>query len=375
MEQLDEIQLLREKIQDKEVIFENILEGTLAGYWDWYIQDNYEYLSPSFKKMFGYEDHEMPNSPDSWQKIIHPDDLSKVLEVYDKHVRSKGLVPYNNEVRYFHKNGSVVWVYCRGKIIEWDAQGNPVRMVGSHVDITKVKEAELTEKRAQLLEVKNKELEQFAYVASHDLQEPLRTILSFSELLEKKYKNNLDDEADLYLKFIKESTLRMKSLVKALLDYSRLGTNLKLTQVNCNDIIADIQKDLKTRIQETDTILKVDALPTLNAYQTELRLLFQNLITNAIKFSKKEVQPIIQISAQEEKEYWKIFIQDNGIGIEDKFKERIFIIFQRLHSKKEYEGTGIGLSQCSKIVDLHGGQIGVESKLNEGSTFYFTIPK
>ena len=154
----NEVAALRQQLQDKKLIFSTILESTLAGHWDWHIQDDYEYMSPTLKKMFGYEDHELPNKPEAWQKIIHPDDLPAVFAVFDKHVASKGKVPFNNEVRYYHKNGSIVWVYCKGEVIEWDAAGNPVRMVGCHVDITKIKRAEEIECYMRELELKNKEL-------------------------------------------------------------------------------------------------------------------------------------------------------------------------------------------------------------------------
>ncbi len=371
----DEIQKLKQELSDKQILIDSILEGTLAGYWDWNIPEGYEYLSPTFKSMFGYKDDELPNNPEAWQDMLHPDDLAKVSDTFEKHIKTKGAIPYINECRYFHRNGSIIWVYCVGKVIEWDAKGNPIRMVGCHVDITKLKKAEELEKYARQLEAKNKELEQFAYVASHDLQEPLRTVNCFVNLLEQEYIGKFDEDADKYFKIISQSATRMSELVKALLDYSRIGRKRELTKIDCNALIKAIQTDLSSYISETNTIIEVGNLPNITGYKTELRLLFQNLISNAIKFRKQYVTPHIMIEAEDDDSNWIFFVKDNGIGIEEKHKHKIFMIFQRLHNKSEYEGTGIGLAHCQKIVDLHDGKIWVDSQPSEGSTFYFKIPK
>lgn len=371
----NQLEELKKKLRDQEILFDNILEGTLAGYWDWYIQDDYEYMSPGFKSMFGYEDHEIPNHPTAWQEIIHPDDLPYVFEVFDKHVSSKGKIPYDNQVRYFHKDGSIVWVYCRGKVIEWDETGQPIRMVGCHVDITKLKKAEDTEKYAIQLEKKNKELKEFAYVASHDLQEPLRTINSFVDILKEEYEDKLDQDANTYLRYISEGAKRMSALVKDLLDYNRLGANSEHKDVDLNTIMEQVRADLNATVKKQEAELIVNSLPTVSGQETELRLLFQNLISNALKFSKKEVKPRIKVSCKEDGSQYLFSVEDNGIGIEEEFKERIFVIFQRLHSASAYEGTGIGLALCRKIVDSHGGEIKVTSVPGQGSNFLFTLPR
>jgi two-component system, sensor histidine kinase len=228
-------------------------------------------------------------------------------------------------------------------------------------------------KRTAELERKNKELEQFAYVASHDLQEPLRTTTGFVEALRKQYKGMLDDHADRYLDYIAQSSDRMKTLIKDLLDYSRIGREKQFVPVDCNLMLAEVLADLQTVIRESEAVVVSDGLPVINAFPTELKLLFQNLISNSIKFRKPGMPPAIDIHAEKENGYWKFAVRDNGIGIDPSHQDRIFIIFQRLHNRSDYEGSGIGLAHCKKIVELHGGEIWVESAAGKGSTFYFTI--
>ncbi|QCX01287.1 PAS domain S-box protein [Aggregatimonas sangjinii] len=364
---ITELKEAQKQLVDRNKAFEQLLEGTMAGHWDWLIQEGTEYLSPSFKEMFGYKDEEMENTPEAWQKIIHPDDLPGVFEMFEKHTASKGEVPFDNQVRYYHKDGSIVWVYCRGKVIEWDDKGNAVRMVGSHVDITPLKNIE------EELYRSNRELEQFAYVASHDLQEPLNTITDFVGLFEEQYKDKLDSEADQYLEFITQAANRMSSLVKSVLGYSRIGKSKEITTINCNTMVQEVLDDLSKRIKDTGTKLEVGDLPVVKGYRMELNSLFLNLIANAVKFRKEGRTPKVTITAKEEEQFFMFSISDNGIGIEEKNQDRIFNIFQRLNNMDSYEGTGIGLAQCKKIAELHGGNIWVDSVPDKGSTFNFKI--
>lgn len=227
--------------------------------------------------------------------------------------------------------------------------------------------------RTAELESKNKELEQFAYVASHDLQEPLRTTSSFVELLRKQYRGKLDETADKYIDYIVQSSDRMKILIKDLLDYSRIGRKKEYEQVDCHIVLGEVLADLDKVIRESGADIKASHLPVVNAFSTELKLLFQNLISNSIKFRRPGIAPQVQIDSHRKNGHWEFSFCDNGIGIEKKFLERIFIIFQRLHTRTEYEGSGIGLAHCKKIVELHGGKIWVESMPGAGSTFFFTI--
>ncbi|EDM34253.1 histidine kinase sensor protein [Pedobacter sp. BAL39] len=226
---------------------------------------------------------------------------------------------------------------------------------------------------ARELEFKNKELEQFVYIASHDLQEPLLTVRNFVDLLKDEYGSVFDENAELYLTFINQSTERMRNLIKGLLDYSRLGGNQPKKQIDLNAIIDGVRHDLYTQIESSGARIFCQELPLIRGHETAIRQLFQNLLSNSLKFRKVGVPPEIHISAQQDGEFWKFEVRDNGIGIEERFTEKIFAIFQRLHSHSEYEGHGIGLSHCKKIVEMHSGEIYVKSLIGEGSCFYFTI--
>ena len=225
------------------------------------------------------------------------------------------------------------------------------------------------------LTVSNQQMEQFAYVASHDLKEPLRTTTSFINLLQKKYKGQLDEEADKYIYFITNAAERMKVLIDDLLQFSRIGSNKTLSKIDCNELLKVVLQDIDVAVKETNSTVKITALPVINGYATELKLLFQNLLVNALKFRKKELAADIMVAAEDKGSYWQFSVKDNGIGIAPEFKEKIFMIFQRLHGMAEYEGSGIGLAHCHKIVGLHNGKIWVESEPRTGSVFYFTIAK
>lgn len=254
----------------------------------------------------------------------------------------------------------------------------------AEVELTKLNERleERVMERTAELEALNKalafhinEIEQFTYIASHDLREPIRTISTFAHLLQEEYASNLDDTANKVIEFISDSANRMSSLVTALLNYSLLGKANVHCMVDCNKIIDEVLDDLSDLILESNANLEVQRLPVVLGMETELRQLFQNLINNAIKFKKSDIQPEIQISAQSLDKEWKFKIVDNGIGIEEKNNEKIFVIFKRLHKRDEYDGTGVGLANCKKIVEMHNGRIWVESTIGVGSAFFFTIPK
>ena len=227
----------------------------------------------------------------------------------------------------------------------------------------------------QKLRQKNKELEQFLYIASHDLQEPLRSIRSMLELLKLELNDKLDEQTTVFMDLVDSSANRMSDLVKGLMDYARLGNQKELEHTDLNKLVTDVLSDIGQSINDHDADIEKSKLPSLDIYPVEIRLLFQNLLSNAIKFRKPDTPPQISISAVEKGLFWQFQIKDNGIGIKEEHQQKIFLIFQRLNKKEEFEGTGIGLAHCMKIISLHGGELWVESKPNEGSSFFFTLPK
>jgi light-regulated signal transduction histidine kinase (bacteriophytochrome) len=246
------------------------------------------------------------------------------------------------------------------------AQGHDITLRKQAVDKLKQTTAELTRS--------NEELQRFAYVASHDLQEPLRMVASYVQLLERRYKDKLDDDASEFINFAVEGTKRMQNLINDLLAYSRVDSQGKpFEPVNMEQILGYTLANLEVAVEESHTIVTHDLLPTVIGDEGQMVQVFQNLVANAIKFHGKEA-PRVHISAELKENEWVFSVKDNGIGIEPQYFDRIFIIFQRLHGQ-EYPGTGTGLSIVKRIVERHGGRVWVESEYNKNTTFYFSIPK
>jgi light-regulated signal transduction histidine kinase (bacteriophytochrome) len=231
------------------------------------------------------------------------------------------------------------------------------------------------QKRTVELENSNKELEQFAYVASHDLQEPLRTITNYMAVFEEDYLDKLDDNAVKYLHSVSHATNRMRMLIKSLLNFSILSHNVEFTETDVKILIEDVLDDIRILINTANAKITVGLMPVLNVYEPLIRKVFQNLITNAVKFQKKDAVPVIMITSAQTDTDWEFCVADNGIGIAPEHYERVFNIFQRLHNnEEEYAGNGIGLANCKKIIQLHHGEIWIEPNENQGTKFYFTIP-
>ncbi|HEX2960911.1 MAG TPA: ATP-binding protein, partial [Ignavibacteriales bacterium] len=246
----------------------------------------------------------------------------------------------------------------------------------TNVDISEIRHYQEKLQHTLLeLERSNKELEQFAYIASHDLQEPMRMVASFTQLLAARYQGKLDEKADEYIAFALEGARRMQTLIRDLLKYARVTSRLKPFELlDCNEILYDVLSDLQLVIGESRAEITSDTLPVIMGDITQIRQLLQNLISNAIKFRGAN-RPEIHISAVCGQKDWAFSIRDNGIGIDPQFHERIFLLFQRLHEREKYPGTGIGLALCKKIIELHGGRIWLESEPGRGTTFYFSIPR
>ena len=287
---------------------------------------------------------------------------------YDKlHAEILEAGRWEGELEQLTRYGQHVIVSARWALVR-DAYGHPTGTLRINNNITERKRIE------ENLRLSNVELEQFAYVASHDLQEPLRVISGFLQLLQHRYSGKLGPDADEYIRYVVDGAGRMRNLIRDLLEYSRVGRRGRpFAPTDCSAVLKTVIANLQPSIIEKNARVTCDPLPVIEGDSTELTQLFQNLIANALKFHGSE-PPEVHVHAEQQHHDWLFRIRDNGIGIDPKDFERIFVIFQRLHGPDEYPGTGIGLALCKKIVERHGGRIWVESTPDKGSTFYFTFP-
>ncbi|WP_114751012.1 PAS domain S-box protein [Pleomorphovibrio marinus] len=370
-----------EEIRRSNERFLKVTEATLDAIWDWNIIDNKVFKGEGYYTLFGYEPHEKSSSLDVWTSRIHSEDLEKVKssigEVLDQPNQSK----WQSEYRYLKKNGEYATVVDRGIIIR-DKNGKAIRMVGSMMDVTQrkayensLKELNLTlEKQTAELATSNAELEQFAYVASHDLQEPLRMVSSFLTQLNNKYSHKLDDRGLTYIGFAVDGAKRMRNIILDLLDYSRIGKgDEEMVELDMQELVEEIMLLHQSTIKEKKAKITMGKLPVLKNYKTPVMQVMQNLIGNALKYSRPEGTPRVEINAEFKDNRWVFAISDNGIGIEEEYFDKIFVIFQRLHTKEEYSGTGMGLAIVRKILENLGEKIWLTSEPGKGSTFYFTL--
>lgn len=363
--------------------FERVTEATQDVIWDWDIPNKQLYWGGRFSKLFGHKIQPMDTNLESWSNFIHPDDKVPVLQSLEKALIDPNVENWQSEYRFLRACGAFAYVIDRGMILR-DHKGKPIRMVGAITDITERKANEDALKRlnakleehAQDLAESNKELEQFAYIASHDLQEPLRMVTAFLSQLEKKYSHQLDEKALEYIGFAVDGAKRMRQIILDLLEYSRV--NYKATEyswVNLDEIMEEMRMLYRKKLEDLNAELHFDPMPLVYSHKAPLRQLLQNLVNNALTYHHPDRPPIITIKCEEEKNNYLFSVKDNGIGIAPEHHEKIFLIFNRLHSAKEYAGTGIGLAVCKKIADQLGGKIWVDSAEGRGSTFFVRIPK
>jgi PAS domain S-box-containing protein len=390
VQDITERKLYEEKLNESLALLRIAGIKAKLGGWNVNLKENRSYWSDEVAAI-----HEMPKGyaplVQDGINFYAPEWREKITKVFTDCAQQG--IPYDEEMEIITAGGKRVWIKTIGEAVR-DDKGTIFKVQGAFQDISGRKKIEneirqlnetlenrISERTSQL-ETVNKELtfhlselEQFSYVSNHDLQEPLRTLSQFTQLFNEKYAGKLDEEGNKYVDFIHKSAVRMKLLVKDLLEYSLLGKESVKTLVDCNKIIDAVLSDLDDSIRASNAKITTQELPVFSGYETEMRQLFQNLIGNAIKYQKQDNRPEIHISAESREKEWIFSIKDNGIGIDQKHFEKIFIIFQRLHNRNEYDGTGIGLANCRKVVGMHGGRIWVASTPGEGSVFMFTIPK
>ncbi len=369
MKDITERKLTERALQESEFKYRQIVELAEEGIW--VIDSNAltTYVNHAMARMLGYSELEMFGR--SLFDFMDESEKQKALDNVDR--RKQG-IGEQHEFKFKSKDGKDIWTDMSTSPV-MDSQGNLLSCCALVYNITSRKEAEqqmlqLTEE----LKRSNEELEQFAYVASHDLQEPLRAVISYTQLLAQRYQGNLDAKADKYINYVVDGATRMQQLINDLLAYSRLGTRGQdFEPADCKAAVEKSLCNLQIAIAEKKAVITYDSLPIVMADEFQLVQVFQNLIGNAVKFCRQEL-PLIHISAAQNDSEWQFSVRDNGIGIDPEYVDRIFIIFQRLHSRREYSGTGIGLAICKRIVERHGGRIWVESQEGKGASFYFTIP-
>jgi light-regulated signal transduction histidine kinase (bacteriophytochrome) len=297
---------------------------------------------------------------------VHPDDRAQMASRWQQCL-AKGEA-FEVEARLRRKDGAFRWFVIRSVPVK-DVDGQVLRWFGASTDIDEQKRIE-----AELRRV-NQDLEQFAYSASHDLQEPLRSIKIYGELLTTRYGGRLDGQASEFLEYLRSGASRMEMLVRDLLTYTQVGKlNAPAESVDANVILHSTLSDLSQAIAESGATVTYDQLPSLQVHSTHIHQLFQNLISNAIKYRRPGCPPLVHVTARKQDGYWTFSVRDNGIGIEHEYKEHVFGLFKRLHTNDEYSGTGIGLAVCQRIVERYQGRIWVESEPGQGSTFKFAIP-
>ncbi len=353
----------------------NIIEATKVGTWRWNVLTGETVFNERWAEILGYTLAELaPVSVKTWLDMAHPDDMKNTEQLLHKHFQG-ALDYYDCEYRMRHKNGSWVWVHDRGKVVEWH-EGKPLVMTGIQTDITVRKRTEDNLRHAMgEVDRMNKELQVFVSVTSHDLQEPLRMIASYTQLLADRYQGQLDEKAQKYIAYAVDGAVRMQQYVNDLLTYSRVTANAKpVALLDANVALEEALRNLVVVIEKNAASVTHDALPTVYFDASQLVQLFQNLVGNALKFRGKEA-PRVHVFVRDGGSEWVFSVKDNGIGIERQYAERIFVIFQRLHTRQEYPGTGIGLAVCKRIVEHHGGKIWFESRPDHGTAFIFTVPK
>jgi len=349
------------------------LETGNIGVWEWNLNTEEMILDERMREMINLETGSFGETYEDFENLLNPEDIPHLRNEINKALNEN--TSFDTVFRIRVKNGEYKFLNSKA-LIEKDSSGNPVKMKGVCFDITEMKrgaEQALFNLNEKLLS-SNNDLQQFAYIASHDMQEPLRMISSFTQLLSQRYSDKLDKDGQEFIHYIVDGAKRLQNQINDLLTLSRIQTKgNEFILVDMQKVLKQVIKNLKISINAKNGHITNDVLHSVNADEGQMIQLLQNLLENALKYCNDT--PGIHVSSKEEDNYYLFSVKDNGIGIEQKYRERIFQIFQRLHSRETFEGTGIGLAICKRIIERHKGKIWVESDLGKGSKFYFTIPK
>ncbi len=364
-----------------------VIWGTDIATWEWNVQTGEIVFNERWAEIVGYTLDELaPISINTWSKLVHPDDGKRSGELLTQCFNRESET-YICEARMRHKNGEWVWVFDCGRVVEWTEDGKPLRMSGTHQDITERKQAqdeilrlnanleERVQQRTAALESANKELEAFSYSVSHDLRAPLRSVDSFSRIFLEDYGPKLDDEGKRLLNVVRDEAQRMGRLIDDLLDFSRMNRQeIKAMQCDMTQLAQSVYDSLDESLRSRIQHFNLQPLPPAHGDPAMLRQVLFNLLANAVKFTGHQQAPVIEIGASSAGGMNTYYVKDNGVGFDQRYVHKLFGVFQRLHAENEFEGTGIGLALVQRIIHRLGGTVRAEGKLNAGATFYFTLP-
>ncbi|SMF06717.1 PAS domain-containing protein [Pseudobacteriovorax antillogorgiicola] len=370
--------ILEVKVHEQNEILRFVQEETNDGWWDHGVSQNYMYMSPRFWATFGYDFKTRQHSPGEWDTIIHPEDREKSVTALRRHVNSKGRIPYRLTLRFLHQKGYYVSVICNGKVIEWDQDGHPARMVGSHTNVTKmVQYQDLLVELNGKLKSKNSELEDFAHVVSHDLRAPVRHIKQYAQFVLQNIdpSNPQVDYLNEHIQLIEKNAKKSLEMIRSLLVVSKLERDqVQWQSVSVEKVMAEVEDALLPKIEAAHAVIKVKGETSFYADPRLMERLFSNLVDNSIKYARQGIAPEIMVEAYLLGGSFVIDYRDNGIGIPEGFREKAFGLFEK-GMESMAESMGIGLSICKKIVDMHHGTIDISSHDQQGTKFTIVLRK